>query len=61
MPDSQLTIDSAITTEILSRNLRLVMHALDDARSRREEQGDEDSAEVYARLLDELEEFQDAE
>jgi hypothetical protein len=57
-PDVTSTIDDAIMTEILSRNLYLVMHALDDAAAWREQLEDEGSAEAYQALAAELEEFQ---
>jgi hypothetical protein len=53
----QQTIDEAIMTEILARSLELVLHALNDAISYRQQMDDEDSAEAYAALLAELEEF----
>ena len=54
---SQQTMDEAITIDILARNTELIMHALADAVSYREDIGDEASAELYAALLAELEEF----
>lgn len=55
---SQMTMDQAITGEILARNLDLILHALADAQAWREDLGDEESGEAYAQLAAELEEFQ---
>ena len=55
---SQMTMDQAITGEILARHQELILHALADAQAYREDLGDDDSAEAYAALVAELEEFQ---
>ena len=54
---SQQTIDRAILEEIMVRNLNLIQMALTDAAAYREECDDEDAAEAYVRLGDELEEW----
>lgn len=46
---------------LLAAHLELVMHALEDATSWREDRGDDDSAGAYQNLIDALDEIADPE
>ena len=54
-----LTIDDAIVSEILHRNLDIIVMALGDAAAWRTDLGQDDEAAIYEQLQAELEEFQE--
>ena len=56
-PAAQPTLDEDVLQDILLKNLHLIGMALADAVAYREDLGEDENAEAYGKLADELEEW----